>query len=53
MDCQSKRNRLGNAIESDELFFVEKDETFTLYVTKTKVESGSFKILTSKIEHKK
>ncbi|GGA47045.1 hypothetical protein GCM10011384_40970 [Psychrobacillus lasiicapitis] len=51
--CELWRHRLRSVIESDELVFEEKDGTFTLYVTKTKVKSGSFMILTSKIEHKK
>ncbi|WP_144511905.1 S9 family peptidase [Bacillus sp. FJAT-22090] len=38
--CQLWRHRLGSAIESDELVFEEKDETFTLYVTKS--QSGKF-----------
>lgn len=38
--CQLWRHRLGDDIESDELVFEEKDETFTLYVSKS--QSGKF-----------
>lgn len=38
--CQLWRHRLGSDIESDELVFEEKDETFTLYVSKS--QSGKF-----------
>lgn len=38
--CKLWRHRLGSDVESDELVYEEKDETFTLYVTKS--QSGKF-----------
>lgn len=38
--CQLWRHRIGSDVESDKLVFEEKDETFTLYVSKS--QSGKF-----------
>lgn len=38
--CKLWRHQLGSDVESDELVFEEKDETFTLYVSKS--QSGKF-----------
>lgn len=41
--CRLMRHRLGSDVESDELIYEEKDETFTLYMNKT--QSGRFIIV--------
>nr|Q59536.1 RecName: Full=Protease 2; AltName: Full=Oligopeptidase B; AltName: Full=Protease II [Moraxella lacunata]BAA07460.1 protease II [Moraxella lacunata] len=38
--CQLWRHRLGSDVESDELIFEEKDDTFTLFISKS--QSGKF-----------
>ncbi|MCM3711422.1 S9 family peptidase [Sporosarcina luteola] len=38
--CKLWRHRVGSDVESDELVYEEKDETFTLYVSKS--QSGKF-----------